>query len=130
MHIFEHVFSGNFKQNCEKLWGNWKKWHYFKSGPFFKQQKALKPSLLEEFVSVLAAWLQKAHANNVSHDVTNNREKTLPITTRFQIDRSMIFSGWINRFKKRHDTDTRTLVGESWCVDSESTYDWKNEWLL
>jgi len=127
MHILEHVFSSNFKQNCEKLWGNWKKLHYIKSGPFSKQQKTLKPSLLEEFVSARAAWLQKAHANNVSNDGTNIREKTLPITTHFEIDRSTIFSGWINRFKKRHNTDTRTLAGESWSVDSESTDDWKND---
>jgi hypothetical protein len=56
------------------------------SGPFSKQQKALKPSQLEEFVSALAVQLQKAHANNVSHDGTNFREKSLPITTDFEID--------------------------------------------
>lgn len=130
MHILEHVFSVHIKQNCEQLWGNWKKLHYIKSEPFSKQQKALKPSLLEEFVSALAAWLQKAYANKVSNDGTNIREKTLPITTCFEIDRATIFSGWINRFKRRHTTDIRTLAGESWSVDSESTDDWKNDWLL
>jgi len=30
--------------------------------------------------------LQKAHANNVSSDGTNIKERTLPITTRFEID--------------------------------------------
>jgi hypothetical protein len=103
-----------------KLWGNWKKLHYIESGTFSKQQKALKPPVLEEFVSALAAWLQKAHAYNVSHDGTNIKEKTLPIITLSEIDRSTIFSGWINRFKRRHNTDIRTLAGESWSVDSES----------
>lgn len=91
-----------------KKWGNWKKLHYITL-----QQKALKPSLLEEVVGAFAAWLQKAHANNICNDGTNIREKTSPITIHFEIDRSAIFSGWINRFKRRHNTDTRTLAGET-----------------
>jgi hypothetical protein len=76
------------------------------------------------------AWLQKGHANNVSNDGTNIREKTVAIITHFEIDRSTIFSGWINRFKRRRNTDTITLAGESWSVDSKSTYDWQNDLLL
>jgi len=38
-------------KNCEET----EKSYNIKSGPFSKQQKALKPSLLEKFVSALAA---------------------------------------------------------------------------
>jgi hypothetical protein len=97
----------------------------------FLQAADKSETLTAEWIGICcAAQFKKAHANNVSTDGTNVREKTLHIINCSGIDSSTISTGWINSFKRRHNTVNRNLAGESRKVDSESTDDWKNDWLL
>jgi hypothetical protein len=72
-------------------------------GPFSKQQTSLKRSSLEKMESTLAAWFKQARECNASIDGTHLKEKALHIAACLGIPNFQVSSGWICRFKRRHN---------------------------
>jgi hypothetical protein len=82
-----------------------------------------------ELEPALTAWFKQACAGNASIDGTHLKE-VLHFTAHLGTANILDSSGWINRFKRKHNSVYRTLSGESRSVDSESIEDWRNDRLL
>jgi hypothetical protein len=102
---------------------------YIQCGSFSKHQKSLKYSPLEK-LAALTAWFKQACKSNSSADGTHLKEKVLNIATNLRTDNFSATNGWLDRFKRRHNTAYRNLSGESKSVHSETVEDWKNYRIL
>jgi hypothetical protein len=90
------------KHGCEEPWRNWKKLH--------QVWTFLEAAELE---STLAAWFKWAPESNASIDGTHLKEKALHIAVWLEVANFSASSGWINRFKRKHNIVYRIRSSES-----------------
>ena len=102
--------------------------NYLRCGPLLiKERKYLKTSPLEELETILSAWFKQAHTTKASINGPHLKEKALHIAAHLGIDSFQASSGWIYRFKKRHNLVYTTLLEGSAIGNSETVMDWKSE---
>jgi hypothetical protein len=73
--------------------------------PFSKQRELLKYLLLGKLESACAAWFKQAHESKASIDGTHFKQKALNIAACLEVVNFLDSSGWIDRFKRRHNID-------------------------
>jgi hypothetical protein len=73
---------------------------------------------------VLFTWYQQTRASNIPIDGTILREKVKIIAAQLNIEYFSTSSGWLIRFKERHDLVFKKLAGESADVSVKSTDAW------
>jgi centromere protein B len=61
---------------------------------------------MEELESALAARYQQAHVSNTSINGNIVREQASQITAHFGVNKFTVSDGWIDRFKRGHNTFT------------------------
>jgi hypothetical protein len=61
---------------------------------------------------------------------TNLKENGLHISECLKTAKSLASSGWISRFKRRHNIVYTNLTGVRRSLDSETIEEWKNYQLL
>jgi hypothetical protein len=97
-----------------------------KCGNACKKRKTGRELTFAELETMLFTWYQQARASNIPIDGTILREKAKIIAAQLNIDYFSVSSGWLSRFKERHDLVFKKLAGESADVSVKSTmHGWK-----
>lgn len=84
----------------------------------------MTPSAHEELDKAVYTWFVEMRAKNIPLSGSAVQQKALNYACLLGIDDFKASSGWLTRFKVRHDIVGKTLCGESASADTSSASAW------
>jgi centromere protein B len=77
----------------------------------------IKSSPYDEMEKILIEWFEGMRSANLPINGVLLKEKAIRVAIRLRIENFKGSSGWLDRFKKRHGLEYKSLCGESASVD-------------
>ncbi|XP_070390804.1 tigger transposable element-derived protein 6-like [Dermacentor albipictus] len=88
------------------------------------KRKKLTPSAHEDLDKAMYAWFVETRAKNIPISGNAVQQKALNYACLLGIDDFKASTGWLSRFKARHDIVGKTLSGESASADTGNASAW------
>jgi centromere protein B len=87
------------------------------------KEKNIKSSPYDEMEKILIVWFDGMCSANPPIKGVLLKEKAIRVATRLRTENFKGSNGWLDRFKKRHGLEYKSVCGESASVD-EGTVDY------
>ena len=97
---------------------------------FDLKRKNIKSSPHDEMEKILIEWFEGMRSANLQINGVLLKEKAIRVATRLRIENFKGSNGWLDRFKKRHGLEYRSVCGESASVDEGTVDYWKSVTLV
>ena len=99
----------------------------YEQSSFAPSKKRMRTAAYPEVEEALVSWLKFARSQNTPISGPVLQTKAEELATEFGYDDFKCSTGWLSRFKVRHDIVFRKLCGESAVVDEEIASSWKEQ---
>ena len=89
----------------------------------------MRTSKYEDIEEALFSWLKEKRALNIpiNGTILMRKAENLPVLLGYNLDEFKISSGWLDRFKIRHNISFNEMSGESAKVSNESIVEWNKK---
>jgi hypothetical protein len=94
------------------------------------KRKNIKSPPYDEMEKILIEWFEGMHSAKLPINGVLLKEKAIRVATRLRIENFKGSNGWLDRFKKRHGLEYRSVCGESASVDEGTVDYWKSVTLV
>ena len=101
----------------------------FEQSQFEPDRKRLRTATYEDIEEVLLMWIDQARSLNMPIGDAIILEKADSFDNKLGYSDFKCSTGWLERFKIRHNIVFKTVCGESGKVNSEMTSEWKSTLL-
>jgi hypothetical protein len=81
----------------------------------------------EELNNLMWAWFQKVRSNGITVTGPMLQEKALMYASELNVTDFKASTGWLTRFRQRHNISFLSVCGESACVSQDTVEDWKDK---